>query len=179
MSSNDAILIWSRDHSNVWLWAGAIAHKNVLRNNKVGEFMVSQVTEYLNITGSNQFDLAIEEVDESCCYVYLPWFKATLGLKSPWNFSYIWSALVNLSGWMYVWEVSWWMKERKNNIFVERHFSITMYCVYFSWGLHKRWCRHPSAGYIFRHHAIIFAVFNPNIWQALVWIITLIRMTRL
>ena len=113
--------------------------------------MVSQVTEYLNITGSNRFILAMLRTSrmESCCHVHFPWFTATLGLNSPLNFPYIWSALVNLPGWMYVWEVLWRMKARKKDIFVERHLSVTMYCRDFSLSLHTGWCRHPSAGYIF------------------------------
>ena len=42
----------------------AIAHENVMRNHRVVDLVARQVTENFNITGSNRFDLAIEEVEE-------------------------------------------------------------------------------------------------------------------
>ena len=47
--------------------------------------MVSQVTEYLNITGSNQFDLAIEEVEDGIMSPYVPYVpplvQGNVGIK--------------------------------------------------------------------------------------------------
>ena len=98
-------------------------------------------------------------------YIFLSCFHL------PWNFPYIWSALVNLSEWMYVCEVTWWMKERKKDIFVERHIWHYNVLSWFSWGLHTRWCRHPNAGYIHRQHAIIFAVYDPTIIRTIKYMI--------
>ena len=67
--------------------------------------------------------------------------------KSPLN--HIFLIVVIVDGWkIYLWKDI---------------YGITMYYLDFSWGLHTRWCRHPNAGYIQRHHALIFAVYDPII----------------
>ena len=48
----------------VWIGAGAIADKNVLRDHSVVDHVAGQVTVDLNFTGGNSFDLAKEEVED-------------------------------------------------------------------------------------------------------------------
>ena len=61
--------------------------------------------------------------------------------------------------------------EEKKDIFVERHFSITLHGLEFSWSLHTRRYRHPSAGYIYRYHAFIFAVYDLIIIRTITYIL--------
>ena len=69
-------------------------------------------------------------------------------------------------------KVDKWMNvdEKEKDIFVERHFSITLHGLEFSWSLHTRRYRHPSAGYIYRYHAFIFAVYDSIIIRAIKYI---------
>ena len=59
--------------------------------------MVSQVTEYLNITGSNQFYLAIEDIEDGIMLPCVPLLvQGNVGIKIPHETSHTCGLLLSL-----------------------------------------------------------------------------------